>query len=264
MSERLQKILARTGIGSRRACETYIRDGRVTVNGRAATIGMKADADVDVIRVDGERIDAREKPVYIAVYKPRGVLSSHRSQGGNSTIFDLVKIPQRTFIVGRLDLDSEGLILLTNDGELANLLLHPRYEHEKEYRVLLDRTPDDGQLSALAHGVSLPEGVKSLPARVWREDSSTNTSWVHIVLRQGRKRQIREMMRTLGLEVRRLIRVRIGPIQMGDLRPGTWRFLSKSEQKMLQRLLRDKQPSTRRTRSPGRSDVGRKNRQAGE
>ena len=264
MSERLQKILARTGIGSRRACETYIRDGRVTVNGRAATIGMKADADVDVIRVDGERIDAREKPVYIAVYKPRGVLSSHRSQGGNSTIFDLVKIPQRTFIVGRLDLDSEGLILLTNDGELANLLLHPRYEHEKEYRVLLDRTPDDGQLSALAHGVSLPEGVKSLPARVWREDSSTNTSWVHIVLRQGRKRQIREMMRTLGLEVRRLIRVRIGPIQLGNLRPGTWRFLSKSEQKVLRRLLMEKQPSTRRTRNPGGSGAGSKNQQAGE
>ncbi len=250
MSERLQKILARTGIGSRRTCETFIRDGRVTVNGHVATIGMKADVNVDEIRVDDKPIDAREKLVYVAVYKPRGVLSSHRSQGGNGTVFDLVGIPQRTFIVGRLDLDSEGLLLLTNDGELTNLLLHPRYEHEKEYRVLLDRTPDDDQLSAVARGVLLPDGVKSLPIRIWRESSSTNASWVRIVLRQGRKRQIREMMRILGLEVRRLIRVRIGPIKLGNLQPGTWRYLSKSEQKILQRLLRKNRPSHRRARNP--------------
>ncbi len=236
MPERLQKILARTGLGSRRTCEALISAGRVVVNGRVATLGMKADADVDAIYVDGERIDSKEKSVYIAVNKPPGVLSSRRSQGGNRTVFDLVDIPQRTFIVGRLDLRSEGLLLLTNDGELANLLLHPRYEHEKEYRVLLDRMPDDAQLTNLTDGVMLPEGVKSLPARIWRENFSTDIPWVRIVLRQGRKRQIREMMRALGLEVRRLIRVRIGPIKLGNLQPGTWRFLSKSEYKLLQRL----------------------------
>ena len=239
MSERLQKILARSGLGSRRSCETYIRDGRVTVNGIVASIGMKADPVVDDIRIDGKRIEKQEKPVYIAAYKPRGVLSSNISQGGKPTVFELVDIPQRTFIIGRLDLDSEGLILLTNDGNLTNRLLHPRYEHEKEYRVLLDRIPDSAQFKALAAGVMLPEGVKSLPARVWRGGSSTDKHWVRIVLRQGRKRQIREMMRVLGLEVRRIIRVRIGPIRLGNLKSGMWRYLSKSELKRIQRLSTD-------------------------
>jgi 23S rRNA pseudouridine2605 synthase len=239
MSERLQKILARSGIGSRRSCETYIRDGRVTVNGVVAGLGMKADPAVDDIRIDGKRIEKQEKAVYIAAYKPRGVLSSDVSQGGKPTIFELVDIDQRTFIIGRLDLLSEGLILLSNDGNLANRLLHPRYEHEKEYRVLLNRIPDSEQLKALSEGVMLPEGVKSLPTRVWREGSSADKPWVRIVLRQGRKRQIREMMRVIGLEVRRLIRIRVGPIKLGNLQPGKWRYLSKSEQKRLQHLVKN-------------------------
>jgi 23S rRNA pseudouridine2605 synthase len=236
MSERLQKLLAQSGLGSRRYCETLIHDGRVTVNGIVASIGMKADPAVDDIRFDGKRVKRSEKLVYIAVYKPVGVLSSNASQGGKPTIFELIDIHQRTFIIGRLDLNSEGLILLSNDGKLTNRLLHPRYEHEKEYRVLLNRVPDNEQIKALSKGVVLPEGVKSLPARIWRESSSSDNPWLRVVLRQGRKRQIREMMRVMGLQVRRLIRVRIGPIQLGNLQPGKWRYLSKSEQKRLQRL----------------------------
>jgi 23S rRNA pseudouridine2605 synthase len=240
MSERLQKVLAQTGLGSRRSCENYIRAGRVTVNGCVATLGMKADPALDEIRVDGKLIEMPEELVYIALYKPTGVLSSNRSQGKKPTVFELVDISQRTFIIGRLDLDSEGLMILTNDGVLAHRLMHPRYEHEKEYRVLLNRMPDNNQLSNLSKGVMLSEGVKSLPARIWREDSSADKAWLRIVLRQGRKRQIREMMRTQKLQVRRLIRVRIGPIKLGNLQSGTWRYLLDTELKKLQRLSAEK------------------------
>jgi len=252
MSERLQKVLAQTGLGSRRSCESYIRDGRVTVNGRVATLGMKADPAVDEIRFDGKLIETAEELVYIALYKPTGVLSSNRSQGRKPTVFELVDISQRTFIIGRLDLDSEGLMILTNDGELTHRLMHPRYEHEKEYRVLLDRKPDKDQLSKLSKGVMLPEGVKSLPARIWREDSPANIPWVRIILRQGRKRQIREMMRTQKIKVRRLIRIRIGPIKLGNLQPGTWRYLSDTERKKLQNLAAEKRNLKRRRKKSRR------------
>jgi len=252
MSERLQKVLAQTGLGSRRSCESYIRDGRVTVNGRVATLGMKADPAVDEIRFDGKLIETAEELVYIALYKPTGVLSSNRSQGRKPTVFELVDISQRTFIIGRLDLDSEGLMILTNDGELTHRLMHPRYEHEKEYRVLLDRKPDKDQLNKLSKGVMLPEGVKSLPARIWREDSPANIPWVRIILRQGRKRQIREMMRTQKIKVRRLIRIRIGPIKLGNLQPGTWRYLSDTERKKLQNLAAEKRNLKRRRKKSRR------------
>ncbi len=252
MSERLQKVLAQTGLGSRRSCETYIRAGRVTVNGHVATLGMKADPAVDEIRVDGKLIETPEELVYIAIYKPTGVLSSNRSQGRKPTVFELVDISQRTFIIGRLDLNSEGLMILTNDGVLTHRLMHPRYEHEKEYRVLLDRMPDKGQLSNLSKGVMLPEGVKSLPARIWREDSPANIPWLRIILRQGRKRQIREMMRTQKLKVRRLIRIRIGPIKLGNLQPGMWRYLSDTERKKLQNLSKENRNLERRSKKSRR------------
>ncbi|MGD8552825.1 MAG: S4 domain-containing protein, partial [Anaerolineales bacterium] len=142
MSERLQKVLAHAGVASRRKSEELIRQGRVTVDGGRAEIGMKVEPDEVEIRVDGKKISAPERKVYILLNKPTGVLSSTRSQGGLPTVLDLVSIDERVYPVGRLDLDSEGLILLTNDGDLANRLTHPRYEHEKEYRVQLDRRPD--------------------------------------------------------------------------------------------------------------------------
>src|SRR3990172_2307599 len=148
MAERLQKLLARAGMGSRRASEALIREGRVTVNGREATLGVRADPVRDEIRVDGVLLPPPEDLIVIALHKPAGVVSSLRSQDGGPTVRDLIPLPQRLFPVGRLDMHSEGLILLTNDGELANRLAHPRYEHEKEYRILLDRMPDAEQFHA--------------------------------------------------------------------------------------------------------------------
>jgi 23S rRNA pseudouridine2605 synthase len=146
VTARLQKVLAAAGLGSRRSCEDLIREGRVTVDGRTATIGMSVDPASQVIRVDGARVKAAAALVYFAAYKPVGVVSSTASQGGKPTILDVVQVPERVFPVGRLDVDSEGLVLLTNDGDLALALTHPRYGHEKEYRVLLDARPSGEQL----------------------------------------------------------------------------------------------------------------------
>jgi 23S rRNA pseudouridine2605 synthase len=222
-AERLQKILARAGLGSRRASEGLIREGRVTVNGREAVLGMRADPVQDEIRVDGVRLPAPEELIVVALNKPAGVVSSLRAQNGGSTVRDLIPLPQRLFPVGRLDMHSEGLILLTNDGELANRLAHPRYGHEKEYRVLLDRMPDSEQLNAWREGVVLPDGKQTLPAKVWRESSSGSSAWIRVVLRQGLKRQIRLTARVLGLKVRRLIRTRFAGVDLGDMQPGEWR-----------------------------------------
>ncbi|HEY44347.1 MAG TPA: rRNA pseudouridine synthase [Anaerolineae bacterium] len=227
--ERLQKVLARSGYGSRRSCEDLIRAGRVTINGRRADIGTLVNPEVDEIYVNGDQLKPAERKVYIVLNKPVGVLSSLRSQGGKPTVRDLIKTKERVYPVGRLDVDSEGLILLTNDGELTDRLTHPRYGHEKEYRVLLNRKPDDTQLDVWRNGVVLPDGSKSLPARCWLEDDQGQTPWLRVVMRQGRKRQIRETARALGLQVRKLIRVRIGRLRLGDLQPGQYRELSQND-----------------------------------
>jgi len=142
MEERLQKILARAGYGSRRTCEELITSGRVKVNGQVAKLGEKADPEKDQITVDNQIVSIEQEYVYIALYKPRGVLSTTQSSDQRKTVLDLVDTNQRVFPVGRLDFDSEGLMLLTNDGELANRVTHPRYAHEKEYRVLVSKQPD--------------------------------------------------------------------------------------------------------------------------
>lgn len=226
-AERLQKVLARSGYGSRRGCEALIKAGRVTVNGQIAEIGALANPEIDDISVDGNQLKPAERKIYIVLNKPVDVLSSLRSQGGKQTVRDLVKREERLYPVGRLDLKSEGLILLTNDGELTNRLTHPRYQHEKEYRVLLNRRPDGSQLEAWRRGVVLPDGAKALPAKCWLEDEQA--AWLRVVMRQGRKRQIRETARVLGLHVRKLIRVRIGALKLGDLKPGQFRELSKTQ-----------------------------------
>ncbi|UCF62418.1 MAG: rRNA pseudouridine synthase [Anaerolineaceae bacterium] len=226
-SERLQKVLARSGYGSRRSCEALIKAGRVTINGQVAELGALADPEVDEIFVDGDQLKPPEKKIYIMLNKPVGVLSSLRSQGGKPTVDELVKSRERLYPVGRLDLNSEGLLLLTNDGELTNRLTHPRYEHEKEYRVLLNKIPDASQLESWRRGVLLADGSKALPADVWLENDQA--SWLRVVMRQGRKRQIRETARVLGLHVLKLIRVRIGTLKLGNLKPGQSRELSKNE-----------------------------------
>jgi 23S rRNA pseudouridine2605 synthase len=229
MSERLQKVLAHAGVASRRASEDLIRQGRVTVDGKRATIGMKVEPDQADIRVDGRKIGSPEKKVYILLHKPTGVLSSTKSQGGLPTVLDFVKVDQRVYPVGRLDAESEGLILLTNDGGMANRLTHPRFEHEKEYRVHLDRRPDDEQLDAWRKGIVLSNNFRTKPARVMREASDQSGRWIRVVLEEGRKRQLRETAEMLGLRVNRIIRIRMSTLVLGSLRPGDWRLLKPDE-----------------------------------
>ncbi|RPJ45329.1 MAG: rRNA pseudouridine synthase, partial [Chloroflexi bacterium] len=208
--ERVQKILARAGYGSRRASEELITAGRVKINGKTAVLGSKADPQRDTITIDNQPVAKEQAPVYIAVNKPQGILSEVSSEEPRETVRDLVPLPGHMFIVGRLDLESEGLILLTNDGELANKLSHPRYGHEKEYRVLVGTRPDDRQMEAWRHGVVLEDGYRTAPAHVRLEGLAGKGAWLEVILREGRKRQIREMGRRTGLPVLRIIRVRIG------------------------------------------------------
>lgn len=236
MEERLQKILSQAGVASRRAAEEMIRAGRVRVNGQVATVGQKADPELDTITVDGQRIRLAPK-VYIALYKPRKVLSTLEAEPGDQrrTLQDILPIPERVYPVGRLDYESEGLMLMTNDGDLAQRLTHPSYGHAKIYRVLVARRPDEEQLEALRHGVVLNDGHRTLPAEVRIESLAGKGAWLRIALREGRKRQIREMCTLIGLPVVRLIRIAIGPLHLGTLKPGEWRYLSAEEIALLQK-----------------------------
>lgn len=229
MEERLQKILAAAGYGSRRSCEDLILAGRISVNGQVAHLGSKADIEKDQIKLDGKLIRPPQAYQYIAMYKPRGVLSSVSAPDPRQTVRDLVPAESNLYPVGRLDVDSEGLILLTNDGELANILTHPRYGHEKEYRVLIARRPDDKQLTAWRHGVVLEDGYHSSPVHVEIESHSGRGSWVRVIMKEGRKRQIRDTCRQIGLPVVSIVRIRIGNLHLGNLKPGQWRNLTPSE-----------------------------------
>jgi 23S rRNA pseudouridine2605 synthase len=233
MVERLQKILARAGYGSRRACEAFILQGRVRVNGRVAELGQKADPGADTITLDGEPI-ALETPTYVALHKPRGVVSSLNPQGDRKTVRDLVPLPGRLYPVGRLDVDSEGLILLTNDGALTETLTHPRYQAEKEYRVLVASRggPDQERLNVWRRGVVI-EGKRTAPAKVRREESVEAGTWLRVIMHEGRKHEIRDIGAALGIPVLRLIRVRLGALTLGDLKPGQWRRLRADEVKRL-------------------------------
>lgn len=240
MEERLQKLLAKAGYGSRRNCEQLIISGRVQVNGNTAELGSKADSENDYITVDLRPIIIPKRKTYIALYKPRGVLSTVNSNDTRTSILDIVPTEEKLFPVGRLDFDSEGLILLTNDGELANRLTHPRYGHEKEYRVLVARKPDTEQLTTWQRGVVLEDGHRTLPAKLFIETPVGKGAWLRIILKEGRKRQIRETGAKLGLPVLRIIRIRIGSFQLGNLKPGQWRDLNHTEIQALYNLPRVK------------------------
>ncbi len=263
MRQRLQKAMAQAGIGSRRKCEDLIRAGRVMINGRVAVLGSKVDVAEDDVRIDGERLRAAEPHVYLALYKPRGVLSSLRSQGGRPTVREFVPVDQRLYPVGRLDIESEGLILMMNDGEAAHRLTHPRFGHDKEYRVLLDSKPDRSQLTAWRKGVVLPDGKRTRPARVTLEDPTKDSRWIRIVMREGRKRQIRDVAASLGLSVKRLIRIRHGPIRIGSLKPGEHRFLNQKEIEKLASLASGKGEGKRiKTRkAPRKKKQGNRSKQ---
>jgi 23S rRNA pseudouridine2605 synthase len=229
MQERLQKILAQAGYGSRRACEEFIIASRVRVNGQLAILGQKADPRKDKISVDGKAIPKAEALTYIALYKPRNVLSAAEGTDDRQTVRDLIPVPGHLYPVGRLDFDSEGLILMTNDGELTNKLTHPRYGHEKEYRVLLARRPDEEQLATWRRGVVLEDGDKSAPANVHLISTSGKGAWIRVVMGEGKKRQIREIGGLLGLPVVKIIRMRIGTLRLGTLKPRQWRYLTAEE-----------------------------------
>lgn len=228
---RLQKFLARAGVCSRRAAETLIVDGRIQVNGnRVTTLGTKVSPHTDVVRFDGTRIHipSKNRFIYIAANKPKGVVTSCARKHGDKIILDLVTIPERIFPVGRLDKDSQGLVLLTNDGELHNRLSHPSHNHEKEYRVITVQPVKDTDLDAMARGMVI-DGKKTRKARVKR----ISDNQFILVLKQGLNRQIRKMVGQTGNRVAVLERVRMASVTLGNLAPGTWRHLTPEEVKGL-------------------------------
>jgi len=245
-SERLQKVLAHAGVASRRKSEDLIEQGRVTVNGRVVTqLGTKVDPTRDDIRVDGQRIQVTARKIYVMLNKPRGYLSVMEDDRGRKALGDLILVPERLYPVGRLDATSEGLILLTDDGELANVLTHPRYSHDKEYLVLVNGHPSSNTLQAWQRGVML-DGTPTAPAQVDVLSRQKDATLLRIVMHEGRKRQIRNVASLLGHPVRELTRVRLGPLQLGDLASGQWRYLTPKEIQAMESLKRQARRGTRR------------------
>lgn len=222
--ERLQKVLAERGWGSRRLCEDLIATGRVTVNGEAAVLGRRVDTSSDVVAVDGVPIGVRPGLVYYLLNKPEGVVTTAHDPQGRPTVVELVPAEPRVYPVGRLDLDTSGLLLLTNDGDLANRLAHPSHGVEKEYLAEVRGRPSSGVVRRLREGVELEDG-RTAPARV----SQPAPGVLRITIHEGRNRQVRRMCEAVGHPVLRLVRVRIGPLRDTALAPGQWRELTKAE-----------------------------------
>ncbi|NLY11903.1 MAG: rRNA pseudouridine synthase [Firmicutes bacterium] len=240
--ERLQKILAHAGVASRRECEQLIQNGHVSVNGRVVTeLGTKADPSKDQIRVNGKLIQVNQRLVYIMLNKPRGYITSVKDELGRKTVLDLVhNVSERIYPVGRLDYDSEGLLLLTNDGKLANKLMHPRYGVKKTYLVEITGLITDDDLNRLENGVIIDQGVRTLPADVQLFKKGHNKSLVKITISEGKNRQVRKMFQAVGYKVTRLQRISFGPLSLGNLHRGTYRNLSSNEVNQLKRAV--KQP----------------------
>ena len=227
--ERLHKFLARAGVDSRRACEDLMLQGRVTVNGRVQReLGTQIDPATDDIRVDGKRIEPPTELHYVMLHKPTGVITTLDDPQGRTTVAELIETEHRLVPVGRLDMDSEGLLLMTDDGDLTFRLTHPSFEVEKEYHVLLNQAPSVEQQREWRQGVELEEGMTA-PAWIEVLHETSDGVWARVVIHEGRNRHIRRVAEKLGLEVLRLIRVREGPINLGDLEPGLWRALTEGE-----------------------------------
>jgi 23S rRNA pseudouridine2605 synthase len=227
--ERLQKALARAGFGSRRSCEELIARGSVTVNGRVATLGDQVDPEVDRVELRGVTVNLDPNVRYYALHKPVGVVTTMRDQRGRQDIRSFLPADgSRVFPIGRLDRDSEGLLLLTNDGDLANRLLHPRYGVEKEYLAEVSGRPTAKHLARLRAGVELDDGP-ARPASARIVDARPDRGQLAIVMTEGRKREVRRLLDRVGLPVRRLVRVRFGPITLGGMAPGSIRELEADE-----------------------------------
>ncbi len=223
--ERLQKVLAAVGFGSRRTCEDLISEERVTVNGEVAVLGRRVDAENDLIEVDGAPIGVKPGLVYYVLNKPAGVITTSSDTHDRTTVLDLVPSEPRVFAIGRLDLETEGLLLITNDGELANRIAHPSHGVDKEYLAEVDggEVPA-GKLRLLRDGVELDDGVTA-PAKV----SQPSPGVLKITIHEGKNRQVRRMCEAIGHPVTRLVRTRIGPMQDRSLEPGTWRAWTNEE-----------------------------------
>ncbi len=239
---RLQKVLAAAGIASRRECENLILEGRVEIDGQPVTeLGVRVDANRQEIRVDGDLLKPPGQ-VYFIVNKPEGVVSTNRDPDGRLRVIDLVPSDTRLFTVGRLDKSSEGLMLVTNDGELANRLAHPRYGVEKIYRVTVSGHPDAAALARLRQGVHLAEGVVRVK-RLTVKAKKKNTAILELVLTEGRNREIRRMAASIGHKVLQLKRIALGPLRLGEMPPGSFRPLTREELRRLRSMTQPRSPS---------------------
>jgi 23S rRNA pseudouridine2605 synthase len=234
---RLQKVLAQAGLGSRRACEELIERKRVRVNGEIAVLGRRVDPQTDVIEVDGAQIGVKPGLVHYLLHKPAGVITTASDPQGRPVVLDLVPPEPRVFPVGRLDGDSEGLLVLTNDGDLTHRLTHPSYGVDKEYLVEVDGEPTRRAVARLRDGVDLEDG-RTAPAKVAQLDARL----LRITIHEGRNRQVRRMCEAMGHPVVRLVRTRIGPITDRSLKPGEWRALTQDEVRALERAAAGKAP----------------------
>jgi 23S rRNA pseudouridine2605 synthase len=241
--ERLQKLLAAAGFGSRRACEELIVDGRVTVDGEVAELGRRVDRETAQIAVDGVPVSVRPGLVYYLLNKPRGAVTTASDPQGRPTVLDLVPSEPRVFPVGRLDADTEGLLLLTNDGDLAHRLAHPSFGVEKEYLAEVEGTPTPGDIRRLRTGVELEDGMTA-PAKA----SLVPPHALRLTIHEGRNRQVRRMCEAIDHPVRRLVRTRIGPLADRRLPPGRWRPITAEEVRALQEAVA--RPGPRPGRSP--------------
>ncbi|MBI5143036.1 MAG: rRNA pseudouridine synthase [Nitrospirae bacterium] len=236
MEERLQKILAAAGIASRRKVEELIREHRVTVNGKVAELGDKADPQKDHIKLDGKLVTSSEPKIYILMNKPRGVITSVTDPEGRPTVMDMIPgVKVRVFPVGRLDFHSEGLLILTNDGELANKLMHPSSKLPKTYIVKVKEPLGESEIELLRNGVYLDDG-KTAPAVVNKVKRATG-EWIEITIHEGRNRQVRRMFERVGHLPQRLKRVSIGPIKIGNMKASETRIMTEEEVSALRKAV---------------------------
>lgn len=230
MEERLQKLIAGAGIASRRAAEKMIAEGRIRVNGAVVTEpGTKADPNRDEIRVDNRLVSFETERIYILLHKPQGVVTTLHDPQGRPIVTDLLSgVAERVFPVGRLDYDSEGLLLMTNDGEFSQRLQHPRYELPKTYRVKVEGNPGKREMQALANGVDLPDG-RFAPVDVQVEKTNRASTWIRLTISEGRNRVVRRAFEALGYPVCRLVRIAVGDVTLAGVREGQWRMLTRRE-----------------------------------
>ena len=241
MEVRLQKLIAGTGLASRRKSEELITSGRVTINGNVVKeLGTKVDPDRDHVKVDGKHLRAAQPYVYLILNKPKNVMSTLDDPEGRPTVKDLLHgVTVRVFPVGRLDFDSEGLMLLTNHGDLAQALLHPRYHIPKTYLIKVKGVLDDAKIEALERGVKLEDGFTA-PAKVMKVSKAESNSWLEVTIHEGRKHQVKRMIEAVGHSVIKLTRIRMGPLLLGDLASREYRFLTDREANRLRELVEDR------------------------